>query len=75
MEDIDCMKSRGMNLFNIRVSNSIIVSFKMIFLGDTPQSIIDALIQNSETFQLKNTFSKEKYIKKKKQKYAVCDVP
>ncbi|XP_053992428.1 tRNA (adenine(58)-N(1))-methyltransferase non-catalytic subunit trm6-like isoform X2 [Hylaeus volcanicus] len=37
--------------------------------GDAPQAIIDALIQNSETFQLKNTFSKEKYIKKKKQKY------
>ncbi|XP_053992426.1 tRNA (adenine(58)-N(1))-methyltransferase non-catalytic subunit trm6-like isoform X1 [Hylaeus volcanicus] len=68
-EDIEYMKNRGMNVLQIHVFDFAVVPFTMVFIGDAPQAIIDALIQNSETFQLKNTFSKEKYIKKKKQKY------
>ena len=35
------------------------------------QQIIDALVQNSKTYQERTTFSKVKYLKKKKEKYAV----
>jgi len=35
------------------------------------QQIINALIQNSESFQARTAFSQAKYLKKKQQKYAV----
>ena len=35
------------------------------------KQIIDALVSNSETFQARTAFSKVKYLRKKKEKYAV----
>ena len=35
------------------------------------QQIIDALVQNSKTYQERTAFSKVKYLRKKKEKYAV----
>ena len=38
--------------------------------GASRQTIIDTLVENSTTFQNKNVFSQEKYVKKKQQKYS-----
>jgi tRNA (adenine-N(1)-)-methyltransferase non-catalytic subunit len=39
--------------------------------GATGQDIIDKLIENSETFNMKTRFSKDKWLRKKAQKYLV----
>jgi len=39
--------------------------------GTGGREIIDSLIQNSSTYNLKTQFSKEKWLKKKMQKYMV----
>lgn len=39
--------------------------------ANSGKDIIDGLIKNNENFELRTDFSKEKYIKKKKQKYDV----
>ncbi len=39
--------------------------------GATGQDIIDKLIENSATFNMKTQFSKEKWLKKKQQRYLV----
>uniref|UniRef100_A0A1B6KPM0 tRNA (adenine(58)-N(1))-methyltransferase non-catalytic subunit TRM6 n=1 Tax=Graphocephala atropunctata TaxID=36148 RepID=A0A1B6KPM0_9HEMI len=37
--------------------------------GTAPKAIIEQLIENSKTFQIKTEYSQEKYIKKKEKKY------
>lgn len=37
--------------------------------GSTPQSILEHLVENSKTFQIKTEYSQEKYIEKKEKKY------
>lgn len=37
--------------------------------GTTPKSIIEQLVENSKTFQIKTEYSQEKYINKKEKKY------
>ena len=39
--------------------------------GLTGEELINKLIENSDTFSKRTKFSKEKYLRKKKQKYEV----
>lgn len=50
-----------------KLSQADIVSMKE--KGLSGEQVIQAIISNSATFQAKTEYSKEKYIKKKQQKY------